>query len=631
MARLTYGGGANDIIVTDATVSGTLVAALPSAQTFSVWNLANSVQLTGIVNEAGTALPSNLVTSSSVGQIPVFQGPDGYTGPLRLKHTGTSVSWILEPRDTSTPVSLTTIDAKGDLLVGTAADTVGRLGVGSNGQVLTADSTQAAGVKWAAGGGTSSLPNTKVVAANGSGISGDYNCDGTADNVEIQAAINAVKAAGGGTVLLTAGTFNIASSITIVGSGDPDTSVMVKLIGAGNYSTTLYGGSNVTVISLSGIARTHIADLGIKMFGSGDGIYSTALPVDGVYWRSVDECVFERLYLTGSYFGHTGWAMNLGSLFRSSVRDIHIEGVKGGIRVAAEDANQNPGDCTFDRMMIGVSENSGVAYQIESPNSSLNQMIFLTCHSFADPAKTNTIAWNLIGTYGSNHIKTMNCNSEQFGTLVSVAGSAFDADMRFVHVTMKNGSTGISTGSSTFANRFEIGEMYVEPSATVTAINDGGFGSNAKPNRYMIQGYAETGSTVNATMGQAFMEAGGWGGAGTVAAALKASLPGIQSRAITLTDAATITLDAARGSYHRVTLAGNRTLAAPTNPSDGQRLILEIIQDATGSRTLTWNAVFFFGTITNTLTTTASKRDVFEFVYNMASTRWNVLNASKNL
>lgn len=45
------------------------------------------------------------------------------------------------------------IDAKGDLLVGTANDTVDRLPVsGTNGRVLTEDSTQPAGVKWAAGG-----------------------------------------------------------------------------------------------------------------------------------------------------------------------------------------------------------------------------------------------------------------------------------------------------------------------------------------------------------------------------------------------------------------------------------------------------------------------------------------------
>jgi hypothetical protein len=51
----------------------------------------------------------------------------------------------------------TVVDAKGDLLVGTAADTVGRLAVGADGHVLTADSAAASGVKWAAAAGGGSL------------------------------------------------------------------------------------------------------------------------------------------------------------------------------------------------------------------------------------------------------------------------------------------------------------------------------------------------------------------------------------------------------------------------------------------------------------------------------------------
>jgi hypothetical protein len=49
----------------------------------------------------------------------------------------------------------TAIDAKGDLIAGTGADAFARLAVGTNGQVLTADSTAATGLAWATAGGSS--------------------------------------------------------------------------------------------------------------------------------------------------------------------------------------------------------------------------------------------------------------------------------------------------------------------------------------------------------------------------------------------------------------------------------------------------------------------------------------------
>lgn len=81
----------------------------------------------------------------------------------------------------------------------------------------------------------------------------------------------------------------------------------------------------------------------------------------------------------------------------------------------------------------------------------------------------------------------------------------------------------------------------------------------------------------------------------------------------TLTDAATVNWNAASGRVATVTLAGNRTMAAPTNLKVGT-YILSVIQDATGTRTLTWNAVFKWpGGVAPTLTTTGSARDVFSF------------------
>ena len=51
--------------------------------------------------------------------------------------------------DLATAIPNTVIDAKGDLIVGTAADTVGKLTVGTNGYFLKADSTTATGLAWA--------------------------------------------------------------------------------------------------------------------------------------------------------------------------------------------------------------------------------------------------------------------------------------------------------------------------------------------------------------------------------------------------------------------------------------------------------------------------------------------------
>ena len=98
----------------------------------------------------------------------------------------------------------------------------------------------------------------------------------------------------------------------------------------------------------------------------------------------------------------------------------------------------------------------------------------------------------------------------------------------------------------------------------------------------------------------------------------------------TLTDGATITWDVIDSPVAKVTLGGNRTLSAPsgTTPIAGQFISLTVIQDATGSRTLTWNSAYEFTADTApTLTTTASKADLFVFKYN--GTVW--LEVGKNL
>jgi len=72
----------------------------------------------------------------------------GLSPALAANDVAEVLSWT--PYSVANALTVTIVDAKGDLLVGTASDTIGRLAVGTNGYVLTADSTQSSGLKWAA-------------------------------------------------------------------------------------------------------------------------------------------------------------------------------------------------------------------------------------------------------------------------------------------------------------------------------------------------------------------------------------------------------------------------------------------------------------------------------------------------
>jgi len=82
----------------------------------------------------------------------------------------------------------------------------------------------------------------------------------------------------------------------------------------------------------------------------------------------------------------------------------------------------------------------------------------------------------------------------------------------------------------------------------------------------------------------------------------------------TLTDGATINWALKYMDVAKVTLGGNRTMAAPTNIVAGGIYRLYVIQDGTGTRTITWNSVFKWPAgVAPTLTTTAAAVDMFLF------------------
>jgi hypothetical protein len=73
----------------------------------------------------------------------------GTTGQVLSKASNADMDFTWVTSDDANAIQNAIVDAKGDLIAATAADTPARLAVGTNGQVLTADSTAATGLKWA--------------------------------------------------------------------------------------------------------------------------------------------------------------------------------------------------------------------------------------------------------------------------------------------------------------------------------------------------------------------------------------------------------------------------------------------------------------------------------------------------
>jgi hypothetical protein len=87
-------------------------------------------------------------------------------GASAIRTLGTAIDTTVF-NNAGAAIAKTIVDAKGDIIAATAADTIARLAVGANDTVLTADSSTATGLKWAAAGGMTLISET-VANANAS-------------------------------------------------------------------------------------------------------------------------------------------------------------------------------------------------------------------------------------------------------------------------------------------------------------------------------------------------------------------------------------------------------------------------------------------------------------------------------
>ncbi|WP_372344731.1 hypothetical protein [Streptomyces sp. KL116D] len=324
-----------------------------------------------------------------------------------------------------------------------------------------------------------------VVASNAplaEKLRADYLCDGTADDVQIQAAINAAKADGGGIVQLSVGQFNQAATLTISGNTDEDDADSITLRGVGQQATTLKLAPNIAGINLTNWCVANISDLGIVAAGTGSCITSTAVLSGNEvsFWHSS----FRNLRLNG-YLGTgstSGWGMDLSMPWRSAFDNIEIEGMANGMRLSNQGTVQNAGDCTFTRMFIEIVGDNHTAIHIHDYSNNMNQNNFNMVEIGANGAGCTGILIDADNAlYPVSSQRFWGLNAEQFRTIVNVANGdscVFDCN----YVTGKSGDAANKTfvvADGSYNNYFSAKKININSAGTCKVIEDNNDTSNA--------------------------------------------------------------------------------------------------------------------------------------------------------
>ena len=146
-------------------------------------------------------------------------------GAAAIRSLGTAIDTTVFT-NAGNAINKTIVDAKGDIIAATAADTVSRLAVGANDTVLVADSSTATGLKWAApaSGGMTLLSTTTLSGATTtvSSINQTYN----SLYVVVQGVTNATSNGNlyirpNGNSGITSRTIIWSTSIEMIEGGDP--------------------------------------------------------------------------------------------------------------------------------------------------------------------------------------------------------------------------------------------------------------------------------------------------------------------------------------------------------------------------------------------------------------------------
>jgi len=438
----------------------------------------------------------------------------------------------------------------------------------------------------------------------------DYVCDGTADQTEINTAL----AASTGGVMLSGGTFNVTAPITVQEPGQllcgtgryQDRTADGIGIGLGTRIKVATGFSGAAAVLVQSTSATVCLDRVTLRDMTVDG-NSIAGPVDGVRFRAyqasisnleVQDCTGEGLHIKGYTSGVDGvdWATydtriydvhclnndGAGIRLSNNAADLHIamvvcHGNVYGIRVASSSPQFTQFHC-YENSFYGVWLEGGAAARVKMVNGKIEHSgrHGLYCDGSSGSGQTDT---QIIGV-------GFNCNGKT-------------TDNTYNHIQIEgNGAFWNSIiGFCAFGNSDSVANTPKEAIAVASQAQyctfvGNVFGSN--------NGGAHTTFFVPGAVSSTCKFIGNVG------------IPDISFQEPAF--ATSFTPDCALGETVDVaTQTGNVTINAPINAFDGAHLHIWLTQDATGGRTVTFNAVFHGVTAA---VTTANVHNIWHFVYN---------------
>lgn len=204
---------------------------------------------------------------------------------------------------------------------------------------------------------------------------------------------------------------------------------------------------------------------------------------------------------------------------------------------------------------------------------------------------------------------TLGNTAIQLGNTVSTLNN-----MTFANVTINSVSTPITAaqGGTGLVTITANGVMVGNGTGSITTVSPGTSGNVLTSNGTVWVSQAPAAATGNVTLGNTTISLGGTASNVGNLTLLNTTVTDYTETPYTANSSTAITIALTNGTFQIITLTGNATITMPTATS-GKSFILLLKQDGTGSRTVTWSTVKWPANTAPTITSTASKQDIYSF------------------